>query len=97
MEGGRSYVYCCSHLRVGQDVAVRFKAPEYIANSDAVGNLCIIEAVRMLVLTTKTRIHLEGIDLTRARFEGLVPNGAFMRNLSEQEVGFMAQSRHLQF
>jgi GDPmannose 4,6-dehydratase len=38
-------------------VAVRFEAPEYTANSDALGTLRILEAVRMLGLTTKTRIY----------------------------------------
>ena len=34
-----------------------FEAPEYTANSDALGTLRILEAVRMLGLTHKTRIY----------------------------------------
>ena len=34
-----------------------FEAPEYTANSDALGTLRILEAVRMLGLTTKTKIY----------------------------------------
>ncbi len=34
-----------------------FEAPEYTANSDALGTLRILEAVRMLGLTPKTRIY----------------------------------------
>ena len=34
-----------------------FEAPEYTANSDALGTLRILEAVRMLGLTAKTRIY----------------------------------------
>jgi GDPmannose 4,6-dehydratase len=36
---------------------VSFEAPEYTANSDALGTLRILEAVRMLGLTAKTRIY----------------------------------------
>jgi GDPmannose 4,6-dehydratase len=38
-------------------VAVSFEAPEYTANSDALGTLRILEAVRMLGLSEKTRIY----------------------------------------
>jgi GDPmannose 4,6-dehydratase len=38
-------------------VAVSFEAPEYTANSDALGTLRIMEAVRMLGLSAKTRIY----------------------------------------
>jgi GDPmannose 4,6-dehydratase len=38
-------------------VAVSFEAPEYTANSDALGTLRILEAVRMLGLAAKTRIY----------------------------------------
>ena len=34
-----------------------FEAPEYTANSDALGTLRILEAVRLLGLTEKTRIY----------------------------------------
>ena len=34
-----------------------FDAPEYTANSDALGTLRLLEAVRMLGLTEKTRIY----------------------------------------
>jgi len=36
---------------------VSFEAPEYTANSDALGTLRILEAVRMLGLAAKTRIY----------------------------------------
>jgi GDPmannose 4,6-dehydratase len=38
-------------------VAASFEAPEYTANSDALGTLRILEAVRMLGLAAKTRIY----------------------------------------
>src|SRR6188474_774278 len=40
-----------SHVRVSFDM------PEYVANTDAVGTLRILEAVRILGLTKKTRIY----------------------------------------
>lgn len=40
-----------SHVRVS------FEMPEYVANTDAVGTLRILEAVRILGLTKKTRIY----------------------------------------
>jgi GDPmannose 4,6-dehydratase len=38
-------------------VKVSFDAPEYTANADAIGTLRILEAVRLLGLTDKTRIY----------------------------------------
>ena len=38
-------------------VAVSFESPECTANSDALGTLWILEAVRILGLTDKTRIY----------------------------------------
>ena len=38
-------------------MAVSFEVPEYTANSDALGTLRILEAVRLLGLTHKTRIY----------------------------------------
>ena len=38
-------------------VKVSFDTPEYVANTDAVGPLRILEAVRILGLTQKTRIY----------------------------------------
>ena len=38
-------------------VAVSFESPEYTANSDAIGTLRILEAVRMLGLINKTKIY----------------------------------------
>ncbi len=40
-----------SHVRVS------FEIPEYVANTDAIGTLRILEAVRILGLTEKTRIY----------------------------------------
>ena len=45
------------NLGAQSHVAVSFEAPEYTANSDALGTLRILEAVRMLGLTAKTRIY----------------------------------------
>ena len=45
------------NLGAQSHVAVSFESPEYTANSDAVGTLRILEAVRMLGLAEKTRIY----------------------------------------
>ena len=45
------------NLGAQSHVAVSFEEPEYTANSDALGTLRILEAVRMLGLTSKTRIY----------------------------------------
>ena len=45
------------NLGAQSHVAVSFEAPEYTANSDALGTLRILEAVRMLGLAQKTRIY----------------------------------------
>ena len=45
------------NLGAQSHVAVSFEAPEYTANSDALGTLRILEAVRMLGLTEKNRIY----------------------------------------
>ena len=45
------------NLGAQSHVAVSFEAPEYTANSDALGTLRILEAVRMLGLTQKTRFY----------------------------------------
>ena len=45
------------NLGAQSHVAVSFEAPEYTANSDALGTLRILEAVRMLGLNEKTRIY----------------------------------------
>ncbi len=45
------------NLGAQSHVAVSFEAPEYTANSDALGTLRILEAVRMLGLTNTTRIY----------------------------------------
>ena len=45
------------NLGTQSHVAVSFEAPEYTANSDALGTLRILEPVRMLGLTHKTRIY----------------------------------------
>jgi len=45
------------NLGAQSHVAVSFEAPEYTANSDALGTLRILDAVRMLGLATKTRIY----------------------------------------
>ena len=45
------------NLGAQSHVAVSFETPEYTANSDAIGTLRILEAVRLLGLTKKTRIY----------------------------------------
>ena len=45
------------NLGAQSHVAVSFEAPEYTANCDALGTLRLLEAVRMLGLTAKTRIY----------------------------------------
>ena len=45
------------NLGAQSHVAVSFEAPEYTANSDALGTLRILEAVRMLGRTEKSRIY----------------------------------------
>jgi len=45
------------NLGAQSHVAVSFEAPEYTANSDALGTLRILEAVRILGLISKTRIY----------------------------------------
>ena len=45
------------NLGAQSHVAVSFESPEYTANSDALGTLRILEAVRILNLTKKTRIY----------------------------------------
>ncbi len=45
------------NLGAQSHVAVSFESPEYTANSDALGTLRLLEAVRILGLTKKTRIY----------------------------------------
>jgi GDPmannose 4,6-dehydratase len=45
------------NLAAQSHVKVSFEAPEYTANTDAIGTLRILEAVRMLGLTQKTRFY----------------------------------------
>ena len=45
------------NLGAQSHVAVSFETPEYTANSDAIGTLRILEAVRLLGLTSKTKIY----------------------------------------
>jgi GDPmannose 4,6-dehydratase len=45
------------NLGAQSHVAVSFEAPEYTANSDALGTLRILEAVRLLGLSKQTRIY----------------------------------------
>ena len=45
------------NLGAQSHVAVSFETPEYTANSDALGTLRILEAVRILKLENKTKIY----------------------------------------
>ena len=45
------------NLAAMSHVAVSFETPEYVGNADGLGTLRILEAVRLLALTEKTRIY----------------------------------------
>ncbi len=45
------------NLAAMSHVAVSFETPEYVANADGTGTLRILEAVKLLGLTSKTRIY----------------------------------------
>ena len=45
------------NLAAMSHVAVSFETPEYVANADGTGTLRILEAVKLLGLTTKTKIY----------------------------------------
>src|SRR5471030_3233108 len=45
------------NLAAQSHVAVSFETPEYTANADALGSLRLLEAVRILGLTDKTRFY----------------------------------------
>src|SRR5689334_12915731 len=45
------------NLAAQSHVAVSFETPEYTANSDAVGTLRLLEAIRILKLQDKTRFY----------------------------------------
>lgn len=45
------------NLGAQSHVAVSFETPEYTANADAIGTLRILEAVRILNLSKKTKIY----------------------------------------
>ena len=45
------------NLAAQSHVAVSFETPEYTANSDAIGTLRLLEAIRILGLETKTRFY----------------------------------------
>lgn len=45
------------NLAAQSHVAVSFECPEYTANCDALGTLRILEAIRILGLTTKTKVY----------------------------------------
>src|SRR5210317_293687 len=45
------------NLAAQSHVQVSFETPEYTANSDALGTLRLLEAVRILGLATRTRIY----------------------------------------
>ena len=55
------------NLGAQSHVAVSFEAPEYTANSDALGTLRILEAVRLLGLDKKTRIYQASTKRSHAR------------------------------
>ena len=68
------------NLGAQSHVAVSFESPEYTANSDALGTLRILEAVRMLGLTQKTRIY------QASTFPGSPVPHAFLTNQSGEVV-----------
>ena len=64
------------NLGAQSHVAVSFEAPEYTANSDALGTLRILEAVRLLDLTKKTDLStvlVSCLDWSRDPSKGVHP------------------------
>lgn len=51
------------NLGAQSHVAVSFESPEYTANSDAIGTLRLLEAIRILGLESTTRFYLVDHDL----------------------------------
>lgn len=45
------------NLSAMSHVAVSFESPEYVSNADDAGTLRILEAVKLLGMTKKTRIY----------------------------------------
>ena len=45
------------NLGAQSHVAVSFEEPEYTANCDGLGTLRVLEAVRLLGLSSKTRVY----------------------------------------
>lgn len=50
------------NLAAMSHVQVSFETPEYMANADGIGTLRILEAVRLLGLTQKTRVYQASIS-----------------------------------
>ena len=65
-------------------VKVSFETPEYTADVDGIGTLRILEAVRLLGLTEKTRIkeNYEDDGLGRRKFLVAVTRARYQQNLS---------------
>ena len=53
------------NLAAQSHVAVSFEEPEYTANSDALGTLRVLEAIRILGLEKKTRFYIKFIKVHR--------------------------------
>ena len=45
------------HLAAQSHVQVSFETPEYTANADGIGTLRLLEAIRILGLSEKTRFY----------------------------------------
>ena len=50
------------NLAAMSHVAVSFETPEYVSNADGTGTLRILEAVKLLGLSTKTKIYQASTD-----------------------------------
>jgi GDPmannose 4,6-dehydratase len=64
------------NLAAQSHVAVSFETPEYTANSDAVGTLRVLEAIRILGLEKKTRFYQEIPQRETTPFYPRSPYGA---------------------
>ena len=66
------------NLGAQSHVAVSFESPEYTANSDALGTLRILEAVKLLGLAKKTKVY----QASTSELYGLVQGNSSKRKYS---------------
>ena len=63
------------NLAAMSHVAVSFETPEYVANADGTGTLRILEAVKLLDLTKKTRVYQAFLEQIRSKSEITIKEG----------------------